>query len=214
MRSEQTQIGRFINLEKSDWKKALDCLTDAFSEDPCFRYLLQSDIYEPEKARFIHEYTLRYGCQNGNVFVTSKNLEGVSIWLPPKTNMHSSLMHVWQFIINGGLKMDKKVNPGTIDTMRKYGTYSSHFHQKYAKGPHWYLMSIGVSKEYQGKGFSKKLILPMLDYFDKNKQSCYLETHNDSNVAYYEKYAFKTMGIGLLPGTDTNHWAMLREPQT
>jgi hypothetical protein len=42
-------------------------------------------------------------------------------------------------------------------------------------------------------------------------QSCYLETHNFRNVAYYEKYGFKTMEIGLLPGTNTEHFAMLRE---
>ena len=27
----------------------------------------------------------------------------------------------------------------------------------------------------------------MIDYFDKNVQTCYLETHNDTNVAFYEK---------------------------
>ena len=213
MRTEQTQLNGLINLEKNHLKKAVDCLTDAFSEDPCFSYLLQSDTYVPEKARVIHEYTLRYGYLNGHVFLSSEKVEGVSIWLPPKTNKHTSLMHVWNFIINGGLKMDKMVNAGTINTLRKYGTYSSNLHHKYAKGPHWYLMSIGVSKEFQGKGFAKKLMVPMLDYFDKNRQVCFLETHHAGNVAYYEKYAFRTMEIGLLPGTNTRHWAMLREPQ-
>jgi ribosomal protein S18 acetylase RimI-like enzyme len=211
MTSEQTEIIGLNKLKESDWNKALDCLTDAFNEDPCFLYLLQSDKYEPEKARFIHDYTLKYGYKSGNVYVTSSGVEGVSIWLPPKTNNHSALMHVWNFIICGGLKMDSQINSGTISTMKKYGSYSSKLHHKYAKEPHWYLMSIGVAKEFQGKGFAKKLILPMLDYLDKNGQSCYLETHNFRNVAYYEKYGFKTMEIGLLPGTNTEHFAMLRE---
>ena len=81
--------------------------------------------------------------------------------------------------------MDSQVNSGTISILKKYGTYSSKLHHKYAKEPHWYLMSIGVAKEFQGKGFAKKLILPMLDYLDKNGQSCYLETHNFRNVAYF-----------------------------
>ncbi len=61
MTSEQTEIVGLNKLKESDWNKALDCLTDAFSEDPCFLYLLQSEKYEPEKARFIHDYTLKYG---------------------------------------------------------------------------------------------------------------------------------------------------------
>ena len=109
MTSEQTEIIGLNKLKESDWNKALDCLTDAFSEDPCFLYLLQSDKYEPEKARFIHDYTLKYGYKSGNVYVTSSGVEGVSVWLPPKTNNHSTLMHVWNFIICGGLKMDSHV---------------------------------------------------------------------------------------------------------
>lgn len=214
MRSEQINIKNLLKLRKNNLNNAVDCLTDAFSEDPCFRYLLQSDDYDPDKARFIHEYTLKYAIQYRNVFITSNNLEGVGVWLPPKVNSHSSLMHIWNFIAAGGLKMDQQVNAGTIDIMRKYGSYSSKFHHKYTKGSHWYLMSIGVAKNYQGKGFAKNLILPMLDYFDKNEQSCFLETHNSSNVSYYEKYGFRTMEIGKLPGSDINHWAMLRKPQT
>lgn len=210
----EININNLVQLKNEDLPRALECLTDAFSEDPCFRYLLQSDNYDPDKAKFIHEYTLKYGCQNGNVYATSKEIEGISIWLPPKTNKHTSLMHAWNFIKFGGLKMDKRVNSGTIETMKEYGSYSSKLHHKYARESHWYLMSIGVAKKFQGKGLSKKLLIPMLDYFDKSKQTCYLETHNKKNVTYYERYGFKTMEVGKLPGSDQDHFAMLREPQS
>ena len=214
MKKRTSNIPGLNNLQKENWGQAIDCLTDAFSEDACFKYLLRSEVIDPAKARFIHEYTLKYSYSNGEVFVTSKNVEGVSIWLPPETNNHTSLIHVWNFIISGGLKMDKLVHPGTIDMMRKYGTYSSNLHHKYAKGPHWYLMSLGVAKEFQGMGFSKKLLLPMLDYLDKHGQSCYLETHNSDNVPYYERFGFLTMEVGTLPGSDKKHWAMLRKPNS
>ena len=54
----------------------------------------------------------------------------------------------------------------------------------------------------------------MLKYFDENNQSCYLETHNQKNVAYYEKYGFKVVEVGCLPGTQKTHWAMLRMPNS
>ena len=213
MKLVKSTITGLNNLEIQDWKMAIDCLTDAFSEDPCLKYLLESEVYDPVKARVIHEYTLKYGWLYGQVFTSSKIVEGVSIWLPPKSNEVSSFMNAWMFIRSGGLKMNKTVNPGTVGIMKKYGGYSNELHHRNAKDPHWYLMSIGVAKEFQGQGFSKKLILPMLEYFDKNAQSCYLETHNPGNVALYEKFGFKVMEIGKLPDSKTTHWAMFREPK-
>lgn len=213
MTSKKNHIKGLNSFEKNDWSKAIACLTNAFSEDQCLEYLLGSEINNPEKARFMHEYTLKYGSLFGHVFTTSKNIEGVSIWLPPKSSNVSSFMNAWRFIRSGGLKLDKIINHGTIALIKKYGDYSSELHHRNVKVPHWYLMSIGVANEFQGQGFSKELIMPMIEYFDKNAQTCYLETHNPKNVTFYEKFGFKIMEIGILPDSNTTHWAMLREPK-
>ena len=52
----------------------------------------------------------------------------------------------------------------------------------------------------------------MPEYFDANDQACFLETHNQKNVAFYEKYGFEVVEAGCLPDTTTTHWAMLRKP--
>jgi predicted GNAT family acetyltransferase len=212
MRLKEISISGLKNLDKKDWTRAVDCLTGAFSEDLCFRYMLESEVYDPKKARYIHEYTMKYGSLFGKVF-TTENVEGVGIWLPLKNGDSSSFTTAVRFIRSGGLKLDKHVNKGTIAVIKKYGDYSGEMHHRIAHGQHWYLMSIGVGKEFQGQGFSKKLILPMLEYFDKNGHSCYLETHNPRNVSIYEKFGFKVMETGKLPGSDITHWAMMRIPQ-
>ena len=96
--------------------------------------------------------------------------------------------------------------------MKKYDEYTSTIHHRQAPFTHWYLFTIGVRQEHQGKGYSNHLMMPVIDYFDENCQSCYLETHNQRNVSCYEKYGFKIAEIGCLPGTQKTHWGMIRLP--
>ncbi|NLU40392.1 MAG: GNAT family N-acetyltransferase [Bacteroidales bacterium] len=211
MNRRKFDIEGLTSLKKEDLSLAIMSLTDAFQTAPCLRYLLQFSTYDPEKEKHIHEYTLRYGLKFGHVFTTGKNMEGISIWLPPECR-NNTLNTAWMFIRSGGLKLDKLVKPGTIDILKKYGDYSGKLHHESITKPHWYLMSIGVAKPYQGQGFSRKLLLPMLNYFDKYSQSCYLETHNPQNVDIYLKYGFRVTAIGTLPYSDQTHWSMLRDP--
>ena len=212
MSKKRIEINGLQYLDIKDLEQSVNCLTDAFREDPCLKYLLQSEEYDPEKAKHIHEYTLRYGLRFGHVFTTGHDSEGISIWIPPECK-NTSLHIAWMFIRSGGLKLDKLVNPGTVDIIKKYGDYSGKLHHQSIIKPHWYLMSIGVAPRFQGQGFAKKLITPMLNYFDKHAQSCYLETHNPRNVAIYQKYGFKVTTTGKLPDSEQTHWSMLREPQ-
>jgi len=213
MKPKKLLIEGLINIEKKDLQNSIACLTDAFSEDVCLKYLLDSDYYDPEKARYIHEYTLKYGMLFGHAFTTGSNTEGICIWLPPERQNVSFLMTAWMFIRSEGLSLNKKVNPNTVDIVRKYGDYSSELHHRSIAIPHWYLLSVGVAKKFQGQGYAKKLIMPMLNYFDQNLQYCYLETHNPVNVEIYSKYGFHVTETGKLPGTDKTHWSMMREPQ-
>jgi len=207
MKEIAIKLDGLINLEKQQFGKAIACLTDAFSEDPCLKYLLNSETYDPEKAKHIHEYTLNIGRLYGYTFATGKEVEGVCIWLPPNRVDVSS----WMFIRAGGLGMKRTVYPGIIETIKRYGDYSGEIHHRNAQLPHWYLLSIGISKNNQGRGYANTLMKPMLQYFDKNRQSCYLETHNPKNVAFYERYGFKVVEIGKLPKSEKTHWAMYRE---
>ncbi len=120
---------------------------------------------------------------------------------------------VWAGILTGGLGMKKTVHPRILELIKRYGDYSSTLHHRNAPMPHWYLLSIAVDRQYQGMGFSRKLMDPVMRHFDEHGQSCFLETHNPKNVAFYERYNFKVVELGMLPGSDKTHWAMLRKPQ-
>jgi ribosomal protein S18 acetylase RimI-like enzyme len=197
------------NLTRNDIEKAERTLTSAFSEDPCLKYLLASDSYDPEKARHVHRYSLNLGLIFGSAYCAGEGAEGVCIWLPPSRAMTST----WMFLRAGGLGLRKTVDEGIIGRLKDYGDYSGAIHHRSAPGPHWYLLSIGVDRAAQGKGMARRLMEPMLERFDRGGEAAYLETHNGRNVAFYEKFGFEVAEVGCLPGTKTTHWGMLRKPR-
>jgi GNAT superfamily N-acetyltransferase len=204
------KLKQLSDFERSETTLAVQRLTSAFSEDPCLKYLLDSDFYDPIKAKYIHEYSIRIGLQYGLITTTGKNIEGISIWLPPK----KANVSTWMFIRAGGLNLKKTVHPKILEMFKKYSKFSSEIHYRHASMPHWYLFSIAVDKQYQGLGYSKQLLIPVLKYFDENNQTCYLETHNPQNVSFYEKFNFEVVEMGTLPNSNITHWGMLRKPIT
>jgi ribosomal protein S18 acetylase RimI-like enzyme len=198
-------------LNRRRFDAAKERLTEAFDEDPCLKYLLGSDEYDYEKAGNIHKYTLKIGLLYGSVVTTSDSIEGISIWMPPSRIETTP----WMFIRSGGLGMKaipRKDGRTLFEAIRDYGEYSSSIHQKHVPFPHWYLLSMAVGKKYQGQGFAGKLLKPVLRFFDQTGFPCYLETHNPKNIGFYENFGFRVVEIGILPQSDKEHYAMLRQP--
>jgi ribosomal protein S18 acetylase RimI-like enzyme len=207
LKIDSKKIG-LLNLKQSSIDKAAERLNEAFDEDPCLKYFLGSEEYNSVKAKNLHLYTLKVGLLYGSILTTSELLEGISIWLPP-TRVDVS---PWMFIRAGGLSLIWTVRKDILKIMKEYGDYSSKIHHKNVVIPHWYLFSIGVGKEYQGKGFAGKMLTPVLNYFDQSGYPCYLETHNPKNIKFYENYGFKVVEVGILPDSEKKHYAMLRMP--
>ncbi len=199
-------------LQKKDFQIAVEVLTEAFLNDPFFKYIMNGDNGSG-KLHYFHQFIVSYGMKYGNVFVSGDHIEGTAVWLPPgKTGIGAfkSLM--------AGVLILRRLFPRKISERFKffrrlllYGNYSNEVHKRNAPFPHWYLMAVGVRDGYRKKGYASRLIKPVLDYFDRIGIACYLETHNENNVAIYEHFGFRLAETGRLPGTDKPHFAMLRD---
>lgn len=53
----------------------------------------------------------------------------------------------------------------------------------------------------------------MLEWFDKEKIACFLETQSQKNVEIYKRYDFKVVEKGIIPKANLEHWAMVRLPK-
>jgi GNAT superfamily N-acetyltransferase len=79
--------------------------------------------------------------------------------------------------------------------------------------PHWYLWGLTTDPAQQGKGIGTQLLQPILERADAGRLPCYLETHDQKNVAFYGKRGFELVRSENLPGYDLPFWCMVRQPK-
>src|SRR4051812_23738289 len=74
--------------------------------------------------------------------------------------------------------------------------------------PHYYLGVIGVDPDMHGRGIGMQLLKSFCDLSGSDPRSCgvYLETAQESNLAFYERAGFAEAGRGSLG--DATLWCM------
>jgi predicted N-acetyltransferase YhbS len=74
--------------------------------------------------------------------------------------------------------------------------------------PHWHLGPVGVEPTLQGQGIGTALMEEYCARLDNLAAVGYLETDKAQNVAFYEKFGFRT--IAEAPVLGTPNWFMRR----
>ena len=97
-----------------------------------------------------------------------------------------------------------------VPKLLAYNKYASKMHSHNAPFPHMYLNLLGVDPRFQGSGYASALMRPMLARIDEKQLPCFLETHYKLSLPIYERYGFRIVEEGTMPGTDIAHYAMLR----
>ncbi len=203
------EIESLIRINKSQAKPAIEALKNAFKETDSMKYYLPNDANREKAVLYFLSIGVQTGIKYGEVYATSSNYEGVAIWLSSdklpittwKMLRSVSLMAVLGFVRNGGLKM------------MRVGEYVEKAHNRLAPSKHWYLQTIGVDPKFQGKGYSGRLIRPMLAKIDTQHLPCYLETFEEKNASIYERFGFKVIERSSIPQTPFENWSMLRDSQ-
>ena len=195
-----------LRLDSSQTRPAAAVAARAFYTAPVTIHFYPDDSLREKKLFRSFQFIIRYGVLYGEVLATSDNMEGIAVWLPPDV-VHMSF---WGMIRSGGIP----VMLGTFDAWHRIMPFNQHtaaMHHHNAPFRHWYLQLIAVDPDIQGKGYGSKLMRPMLERIDREELPCYLETHTKKNVSIYEHYGFKVIDERIIPGSQVNHRAMLRE---
>jgi GNAT superfamily N-acetyltransferase len=166
-------------------------LARAFHDDPLMRYAIPDS---DERARLLpplYERMIRFGMLAGEVYATADMPEGVAIWLPPnakwtRENMEASGMHETPTLIGD-------------QAYQRYREVVSREWQARLReipGTGWYLFILGVEPRVQRSGLGGALMRPILERAETEQVVCYLETENESNVAFYLKQGFEVVVDG------------------
>ncbi len=213
MITKVNETNETIRLAASGKNRAAEILTAAFLEDPLYQHLFPDTAERSSSLRRLFGavvgYTLKYG-----IVHTTSSVDGVACWLTPG----NTKITFWR-MLRTGLEFQRAVSRLRADArsqMLEAMAYMDEIHNQLMAGPdrgsHWYLWALGVSPPSQGQGLGAKLIQPVLTRSDLSNYFCYLETLNERNVVFYQRWGFDVSNETIVPGVELRVWSMIREP--
>ena len=168
--------------------KVIGTVTHAFADYAYLRYIAGGEQARMRMAAWYARSSVRYGMRYGRVDAAPQ-LEGVAIWLPPgQTHLTS-----WRLARSGFMGVPWSINLEGIIRAIVTSAHMEREHERFAPGPHWYLFVLAVEPACQRQGIGGALLQPVLALADAAGQPCYLETHVESNVRFYQRHGFAVM---------------------
>ena len=204
-------LDNLYKLTPEDVKKACVVAGNAFQDDPVTIFTYPDEKERKEKVQYGFYMLYKYGIKHGLAYAISKNLEGITIWLPPDKVYPST----WTMMRYGGFYAMRKVGL-KLKAMKRIMTvfnYEEERHKHLVPYDHWYFQNIAVKPEEQGKGYGGLLISTMLKTIESDGLPVYVETNTEKSVSIYQKYGFETLEHTIIPETDVPLWCMLKKQE-
>ncbi len=183
-----------------------DVLAGAFASDPYFSFT-SADDQTGERLRSFFTGTLRFFSHQLSDTLTTRDLSGVAIWLPPGHH-HATALESLRMLpslaeLSGWRRLPMVLSSfGELDKR----------HERLVPGPHWYLLALGVRPGKQGRGIGTALMSPVLERCDRKGLPAYLETALERNLRLYERNGFRVVESLNMPKSTVPGWLMRRDP--
>jgi ribosomal protein S18 acetylase RimI-like enzyme len=187
-------------------KQASNVLSRAFHQDPLLRFLIPDDAKRARLLPSFYSIVVHYCVAYGEGYITPA-LDGVACWLRPGDTRTGLGRLVWIGIRGAPVGIGLSGLRRFMEVTR----YTEEVHTRCVPGRHWYLWAVGVEPASQGQGVGGCLIQPVLAKAGAEGLPCYLETMNEANLPFYEKYGFSVVNAGVVPGHGLRVWSMLRK---
>lgn len=208
MKKDEIKIEGLYQIKKKDLERCAEVAAKAFLEDESSKFLLSSHLTYKSLYNY---YLVIYNAAINKMymFAESEDINGFIIIAPVK---HSNLS-VWECIMAGALKLIFSQGPGIVFRSLEYEKNCNKTREMIASADSWYIFQFGVLPDKQGMRLGSKIIKPVLNWFDKKKITCYLETQKDVNVYIYNHLGFLLKMVGTLPDKKMSQYAMFRNSQ-
>ena len=207
--NRNNDLDNLFKITPDDVERACKVAGSAFQDDPVTICTYPDERERKEKLQYGFYMLYKYGIKHGLTYATSKDLEGITIWLPPdKTSLS-----IWSMMRYGMFHTMRKVGL-KIKAMKRtmaIFNYEEEKHKELVPYEHWYFQNIAVKPEEQGKGYGGLLISTMIKYIESDGLPIYVETNTEKAMSIYQKYGFEILEHTIIPKTDVPLWCMLRK---
>lgn len=185
-------------------------LARAFRDDPG-SIIVEPDPSKREAAnRALFPVIIRQAVAVGEVTaaIAGGRILGIATWLPP-----GRVLPTEDELVAAGLLDAVAAVPDAATRMGPMVAFLDEQMGRAISGPHWRLEFFGVEPGLHGSGIGSRLLEPGLRRADAAGERAYLETFTTKNVAWYAKRDWAVVIEGIVPGTETTVWGLIREPR-
>jgi len=192
-------------------KSIAAALYDAFQAEPFYLAIAQArdNQQESEKDALLKyfDFSIQEAKKYGICYTKENQTIGASLWHKPQTDKdwEQQSKEKKAFLKNHfgseSLAVYKKIASG-METMEET-VIEDHY---------WYLSILAVAKEFQGQGFGRQLLTPVLAEADKLGIPTFLETFTEVNLIFYGKLGFEVALECTEPVLGKTCWILVRHP--
>lgn len=195
-----------VMLARGDLDAATQLLVRAFDRDPLFRCLFPAAAGRARVCRALFRRALTDALELGVVegALLGGTLVGVIASLPPGTFPPSRARNARMLpaLLTAAIHFPRS----TRRILRVVAADA----RAHVGGRHWYLTWLGVAPDAQERGVGSRLLEGALERADRDQAEAFLVTSNPRNIAWYERYGFRTVATMVSFPAAPPCWAMVR----
>ncbi|MFF4776010.1 GNAT family N-acetyltransferase [Microtetraspora fusca] len=188
--------------DHADVEAAVRTLTRAFADYPWTRHTVAADDHLGRIGRFQELFVTRIGLPHGRVWVTPDSA-AVSVWTTPES---TGIGEVFVELAPAFAELSGDRAPFAASAEAALAPYRP-------AEPVWFLGTVGVDPDHQGKGLGRAVIEPGIRAAEEAGVPAFLETSTEANVAFYRRLGFEVTAEVDLPDGGPRTWAMIRRPR-
>ncbi len=181
----------------------IDTATDAYSDYALFKHVFKGR-YDTDLFAHMMRVDLRSRLDITAGIASGEKYESVMLIEPPKAEKTGMADY---FGVARPEDFKLLLQP-IIYRLEGFEKYARENRKQFLDDNTWYVYIFATGKEYQGRGYGKKLMEELLSFACENGFRLCLETNERGNLGMYEHFGFRTVKESLYQNT-LEHYNMI-----
>lgn len=187
----------------ADAKAVSQVLADAFADYPWTTWTVDPSDHVARIAQLqllaFTELVLPFG--EGWVAVHDDRIVSAAMWMRPDSTVPEAVWHAME-PLQAQLEGDR--HTASMQAEAFLAPYRP-------TAPHYFLGAVGTSPPFQGRGFGRAALAPVLNRLAREGTGAYLETCGIDNVSFYAELGFAVIAEVRVPSGGPTVWTMAYE---